>query len=1045
MKYRLLKRMFFAAALLISGVVFAQTTITGTVLDANGPLPGASISVKGSSNGVSADFDGNYQISASLGDILVVAFVGYISKEVTVGNETIINITLEEDTSLLDEVIVVGYGTQKKINLTGAVSSVNISEDLGDRPVANISSMLQGVLPGLTVTTSGSGGEPGAGLNINIRGAGTLTGNGGQPYILVDGIPYGQRDLNALNPNDIENVTVLKDAASAAIYGSKGAYGVILIETKKGKLGTKAKVEYSSSWAFSTPTMLPNMADSYSFALMVNQAQMNSGQTPWFTPDALQKITDYQNGLIEHEAADANGDGNWDGGKLGYANNDYYDLFFAENVPRTKHDISVRGGDKRTTYFLSGSYFDQDGALEFGKDHYDRFNFTVNVSTKATDWLTLKAIARYAKEEEDFPSGGFGGYTRSIMYHQMSRSHPTSPLYDPEGNIINADALRMSKAGRQITVKHTSFFNMSAVLEPIENWVTTLSYNKNVKSTFMDREEFRAEFAQADGDIVNRGYNPEEMEKSGRLDERDLFNIVSSYKRSINEDHNVSVLAGYEQRLDQYESVRARRKQLLTQEVPTISTSIGDQFAYDAEGHFASQGVFGRIKYNYKEKYLIEFNGRYDGSSYFSEGNKWGFFPSVAGSYVISKEDFFNSNIVNTLKLRASWGELGNHDPALAGRYTPLMGNATSQWLEGGKQVVYINAPGIISPTLTWETVTTTNLGLDAAFFKNRLNTTLEVYKRVTSDMIGPSSTVPATLGTSAPAVNNAELTVKGWELSMNWRDRIGEDFSYSIGFNISDNTGKITGENEPTGILNGRRIGHTLGDMWAYTSVGLYQTDEEAAAGPDQSKFRNRWLAGDMEYADLNGDGKIDNGSNTIDDYGDLSIVGNNRARYNYGITMNASYKGFDMSILFQGVGKRDYIFNNNTNLYYGFRGNFWQSSYTAASTNYWTPENPDAFFPKPYNTGEHKKNTRPQTHFMEDASYIRLKNLQIGYSLPSEVLEKTGFISSVRFHVSGENLWTKTSLNENFDPETLGGGWGGGKIYPPSRVLSVGMNISF
>lgn len=1033
-----------------------QNKVNGIVKDkAGSPLPGVTVIVQGTSKAVASDFDGNYSITASKGDVLQFSYIGMITKSVTVGDSNTINVVLEEDSNLLEEVIVVGYGTQKKINVTGAVSSVKISEELGDRPVANVSSMLQGVLPGLTVTNSNSGGEPGAGLNINIRGAGTLTGNGGKPYILVDGIPYGERDLNALNPDDIEDVTVLKDAASAAIYGSKGAYGVILINTKKGKLGAKAKVEYSSNWAFSSPTMLPKIADSYTFALMVNQAQTNSGQTPWFTPDQLQKITDYQNGLIEHEAADANEDGNWDGGKLGYANNDWYDIFFAEDVPRVKHDLSVRGGGEKTTYYLSGSFFEQDGALKFGADKYERFNFAVNVSTKANDWLTLKTIARYAKEVEDFPSGGFGGYTRSIMYHQMSRVHPTSALYDPEGNLIDANALRMSKAGREITDKHNSFFNFSAVLEPVENWVTTLSYNKNIKSTFMDREEFNAEFTQADGDIVNRGYSPEEMEKSGRLDERDLFNIVSSYKKSINEKHNISVMAGYEQRLDQFQKVGGRRKQLLTQEVPTISTSIGDQFVYDAEGHFASQGIFGRIKYNYKEKYLVEFNGRYDGSSYFSEGNKWGFFPSVSGSYVISKEDFFNSNIVNTLKLRASWGELGNHDPKLASRYTPLMKNDTSPWLEGGNQLVYINAPDIISPTLTWETVTTTNFGIDAAFFNNRLNSTAEIYKRVTSDMIGPSSVVPNMLGTSAPRVNNGELTVNGWELSLSWRDNIGKDFSYGVGFNISDNTARITAYNNPDKLLRTyddwqnkwvtRYTDYKLGDIWAYTSVGLYQTDEEAAAGPDQSKFRNRWLAGDMEYADLNGDGRIDDGSNTFDDHGDKSIVGNNRARYNYGINMNASYKGFDMSILFQGVGKRDYIFDSNTNLYYGFRGNFWQGSYTAASTDYWTPENPDAFFPKPYNTGEHKKNTQNQTHFMEDASYIRLKNLQIGYTLPSELLEKTGLFSSVRFHVSGENLWTKTDLNENFDPETLGGGWGGGKIYPPSKVLSVGMNISF
>lgn len=1029
--------------------LFAQQekTINGKVSTPTGEtLPGVTVSVKGTTTGSVTNLDGNYTLKVpESATTLVYSYVGMISQEVSIENQSTIDVVLEDDVQGLEEVVVVGYGTQKKINLTGAISSVKISEELGDRPVANVSSMLQGVLPGLTVTSTNSGGEPGAALNINVRGAGTLTGNGGQPYILVDGIPYSNQGLNSLNPDDIEDVTVLKDAASAAIYGSKGAYGVVLINTKKGKLGSKAVVQYSSSWAFSEPTMLPNMADSRGMSQMVNDAQINSGQTPWFTPEGLQRVDDYANGLIEHEAGDYNDDGNWDTWGRGYANNDYYDLFFSENVPRSKHDISVRGGDQKTTYFLSGSYFDQDGALEFGKDHYQRFNFTADLSTKATNWLTLKATARYSKEVEDFPSGGFGGYTRSIMYHQISRSSPTNPLYDPDGNIISADALRMSDAGREINDRHTSFYKASADIEPIKDWVTTLGYSKNIISSFTDREEFGAVFAQPDGDISNVGYKPEEMEKAGGLNERDLANIVSSYKMSFDEIHNFSVLAGYEQRLDQYQTVRARRKQLLTTEIPTISTSIGDQYAYDSEGHFATQGVFGRLAYNYKEKYLIEFNGRYDGSSYFSDGNKWGFFPSIAASYVISKEDFFTSELLNTLKLRASWGSLGNHDPALANSYTPLMSNATNQWLEGGNQLVYINAPGIISPTLTWETVTTTNFGIDVALLNSRLSSTLEIYKRVTSDMIGPSSVVPEVLGTAAPSVNNAELTTSGWEFSASWRDGIGKDFTYNIGFNITDNTSEITQYNNPNYILNSRYEGYKLGDMWAYTSVGYYESDAAAAAGPDQSKFRARWQAGDMEYADLDNSGKIDNGTNTLDDHGDLSIVGNNRARYNYGFNLAAAYKGFDFSMLVQGVAKRDYIFGSSTNLYYGLRGNLWQTSYTDAALDYWTPENTGAFYPKPYITGEHVKNTQRQTWFMEDASYIRLKNLQIGYSLPSELLAKTGFISGVRVHFSGENIWTKTSLNENFDPETLGGGWGGGKIYPPSQVLSFGLNVTF
>ncbi len=1024
-----------------------QKTITGTVTSEMGEtLPGVTILIKGSITGGVTDIDGNFSIQIPPNaETLVVSYTGMLTQEIPVGNNSSFNIVLKEDIQRLEELVVVGYGKQKKINLTGAVSSVKLDDELGDRPVANVTSMLQGVLPGLTISTSNSGGEPGAALNINIRGAGTLTGNGGQPYILVDGVPYGAEGLNSLNPNDIEDVTVLKDAASAAIYGSKGAYGVILINTKRGMLGSKTTVEYASNWAFSQPTLLPRMVNSRQAALMVNTSQINSGQTPWYTPERLQRIEDFANGLIAHEAGDYDNNGKWDMWGAGYANNNFYDLFFAKNAPRTKHDLSVRGGSQKTTYFLSGSFFEQDGALKFGKDKYSRFNFTADLSAKATDWLTLNATARYAKETTDFPSGGFGNYTKEVMYHQMSRSSPTNPLYNPNGDIIATDALRMTDAGREVNDKHTSFFKINAQFEPIENWVTTIGYNKNIISSFIDREEFAANVVHPDGTIVNQGYNPETIEKRGVLNDKDIFNAVTTYKFNIDETHNFSALAGYEQRLDKSKLVGGRRNQPLTSEVPTISTSIGDQYAFDQEGHFATQGIFGRITYDYKEKYLVEFNGRYDGSSYFSEGNKWGFFPSIAASYVVSKEDFFHSNFINTLKLRASWGSLGNHDPELANSYTPLMGNGTSQWLENGDQLVYVNAPGIISPTLTWETVTTTNFGLDLAFLNNRLTSTIEVYQRITSDMIGPSSVVPSILGASAPNLNNAELSTKGWEFSIAWRDRIGEDFSYFINFNIADNQAKITKYNNPEYILNGKYEGYTLGDIWAYTSVGLYQSDADAAAGPDQSKFYAKWQAGDMEYADLNKDGKIDNGSNTLHDHGDLSIIGNNRARYNYGFNLGASYKGIDLSLLFQGVGKRDYLFSSGTNLYYGFTGDVWQMSYIESATDYWTKENTGAFFPRPYNTNEQRKNTQGQTRYLEDASYLRLKNLQIGYTLPSFWLEKLGFINSVRVHASGENLWTKTNLNQNFDPETLGGGWGAGKIYPPSRVLSFGLNVTF
>lgn len=1024
-----------------------QQKIKGQVIDNKGaPLAGASILEKGTIKGTQTDFDGNFSLEVSGPNAtLVVSYVGYTTREIIVGTQTTLTIKMEENSAQLDEVVIVGYGTQKKTNLTGAVADVNIAKDIGDRPVPNISSMLQGSLPGLTLSTNNSGGEPGSTLGITIRGAGTITGNGGTPYILVDGFPFPAAELNTLNPEDIENVSILKDAASAAIYGSKGAYGVILITTKSGKTESPFRVEYSSSIQFSSPTVLPEMMNSLDAALMINEAQTNSGQAVWYTPDRLQRIQDYLDGKIANEAA-PNGNNRWGSWSDGYANNDWYKIYFRDNAPRMKHNLSISGGEKNTNYFLSGAYFDQEGQFNFGEDRYQRSNITANITSKANDWLKFNVIAKYSKEVRNFPSGGFGNFNKDIIYHQISRDSPLNPLYDPEGNIIAPNALRSQDAGEQVTTTNTSFFNFSVDFEPIKDWITRVSYSKKIIGRTDDRQEFGATAVQPDGFISNYGYSPTEIIKNSRSAEDDLFNIVSTLTRTVADNHNFSLMAGYEQRLDQYWNIGARRTQLLTENIPTISTAVGDFIASDALGAYSTQGFFSRFTYNFKEKYLLELNARTDGSSYFSEGNRWGFFPSASASYVVSREDFFEplSNTINLFKLRGSWGQLGNHDPSLANNYTELLGNGRSQWLFNGQQANFITPPGIISQDLTWETVTSTNVGIDLGMFNNRLNMSFDIFQRVTSDMIGPSEATPSALGTSPPRVNNAELTTKGWEYMLRWKDKIGE-LNYNITFNLDDNQAKITKYNNPTGTFTTWREGQKLGEIWGYETVGYFESDADAAAAPDQSFIRNRWGEGDIQYADLDGSGAIDRGDNTVSNPGDRKIIGNSRARYNYGLNLGANYKGFNLSILFQGVAKRDYFFSSSTNLFWNLRGNIWQGSYTKASQDYWTPDNRDAYYPKPYINGEHTKNTQFQTKYLQNAAYLRLKNIQLGYTIPQRIMDKIAVLHSVNFYLSGDNLWTKTKLHKNFDPETLGGGWGGGKIYPPSKVYAFGMKLTF
>lgn len=1039
-------KVFYVLILLVSinSVVLAQQkSVTGTVTDSSSePLPGVTVVVKGTTKGTVTDINGAFTLSVpEKGEALVFSYIGMMSQEVSIETNTTFNVVLQDDVQGLEEVVVIGYGTQKKVNLTGAVETVNIEKELGERPTANVTTMLQGVLPGLTVSANNSGGEPGATQSIQIRGAGTVTGDGGTPYILIDGFPSTAAQMNSLNPGDIENVTILKDAASSAIYGSKGAFGVILLTTKGGKIGAGTKVKYSANVNFSSPTSLPKMANGLEFATAFNQSLLNNGRTPYWDEEELARLQQQVNGELDYETELNEAGTRWVAGRDGFANNDWWDLFYKDNSFGTEHNLSVTGGEKKTTYYISGNFFTRDGTFKYGDEKYDRMTFQSKINHKATDWLSFEANTRYSREKKDFPSGGFGNYNSSIIFHQISRAWSTNPAFDPDGNIIDANMLRLSNSGYTENHITTSTIQLATVIEPIKNWRTRISYNWKDRGTRSHREELQNYLFRPDGTSTNVGYNPNSVEKNYGFSRDQLFNITTSYNKSFG-DHNLSGMAGYEQRWLDGQSIYAAKSDMLTQDIPSISTSVGEDYVNDALSSSATQGIFGRISYNYKEKFLAEVNARYDGSSYFSDGSRWGFFPSGSVGYNISNEDFWETiePVVNRLKLKASYGQLGNHDWRLASLYEERMSNSVSQWLLSGTQANVIGAPTVVSPSLTWETVATTNFGLEAGLFDNKLQITFDAFQRVTSDMIGPVAALPAVLGSSAPKENNAEWTTRGWESKISWRSKVG-DFSYRATVTISDAQTEITGFTNPTGILSTWREGQKAGEIWGYTTVGYFESDEAAAAAPSQKLFHNRWLAGDVQYADLDNSGAIDYGSNTEDDHGDLSIIGNRSPRYNYGINLGANWKGFDLSVLLQGVGKRDYVFNNNTNLFYGFRGNQWQTSVTKSSMDYWTPDNTDAYFPKPYFTGEHKKNTRTQTKYMQDASYMRLKNVQLSYTIPKRILKKL----DVQVYYSGENLVLFTSLNENFDPETLGGAWGGGKLYPLNKVHSFGLNIGF
>jgi TonB-linked SusC/RagA family outer membrane protein len=1031
--------------------------ISGIVTDEKGdPIPGVSVVVKGTTIGITTNSEGKYLLEIPLtAKKILFSFIGMEKQEVVIGNQTSINITMVVDAVAIGEVVAIGYGTQRKIDLTGSVEVVNLDKDIGKRSTSSVTSMLQGSMSGLTVThTNNSGGEPGATQNLSIRGAGTLTGGGGSPYILVDGFPIDVNQMNALNPEDLETVTILKDAASCAIYGSKGAFGVILITTKSGKLKTPTVVKYSAYTRFTSPTFYQNMPDALEFVTAINQSCDNSNYRHLFADETITKIKAQMNGELDYET-EVMSNGRWSRYFSGFANNDWAKIIFKKHSIGTNHNLSVRGGENKTAFYISGNYFTREGNINFVKNEYDRYNFQAKISQKATDWLSFEVNSSFSKQIVIMPSGPARRYSKNLVYHSVAQMFPTEALYDPEGNIINFQILQL--LGKNITsdISTSSAFQIATILEPIKNWKTKVSYNWSVGGRKQVREMYENNFKRPNGQIINLGYRPNGIFKRLFQDSNELFNVVSSYKPTINKNHNVFVLVGFEQRLRKYSYVYGDKKELLTESVPSLSTATGEQVTNDWSGSAATQGVFGRVTYDYKHKYLFQFNARYDGSSFFRRGRRWGFFPSASVGYNISEEGFWKpiKPIVNRLKFKFAYGELGNHSGRLAHLYKERLSQRVSKWIIDGEKPYYLTAPDIVSPGLTWETVVTTNLGMEAGFFNNKLSLDLDIYKRVTTNMIGPESGLPAILGAAAPKENNAEYSTKGWELKLNWRSNFGK-VKYRVGFNLSDDISTITEYKSSTGALSyynttwGYKVpqwrkGQRVGEIWGYKSLGYFKSDEAAAAAaPSQTYMYNKWGAGDMQYADLNDDGKIDQGKNTIDDHGDLMMIGNDMPRYNFGINMGVSYKGFDLSVLLQGVGKRDFIFHQTTKQFYGFVGRKWWNVPTKASLDYWTPENTDAYFPKPYMSKEHFKNTQRQTHFLQDASYVRLKNVQLSYTFPNKILKKI----DLKVYYSGENLFLLTNINENFDPEILvGNKWGAGKTYPLNKVHSFGMVLSF
>jgi len=1035
----------------------AAKMVKGKVVDVQGePIIGATVLEEGTTNGTVTDFDGNFMLNVSSENAkLDISYIGYKKSIVSVKSKSLSKIVLSEDTEVLDEVVVVGYGTQKKVNLTGSVSQV-MEDAFEARPVQNVTQALQGLVPGMNVSVGNDGGMLNSTPSVSIRGAGTIgSGSTASPLVLIDGV---EGNMNMLNPQDIESISVLKDAASASVYGSRAPFGVILITTKKGKTG-KATVSYSNNFRWNSPLNQPESMDSYRFVHYLNDAKTNAGQAPQFSQEVIDNIAARNRGEIglvipvtsngTYSMAQANADTDW------------YKLHYKDWALSQEHSVAVSGGTEKLNYYVSGNLMDQEGLLRYADDSYYRYTLNGKISGKINKYISFDYNTKWFKTDYDAPS-----YLNGLFFHEILRRWPNYPAIDPNGYPIEqSQIIQLKDGGRYKEDVNQTVQQLAITITPLTNWNIHLEGNARINTTFKHTDIEALQAHDAYGNPYDIPSNNKLVAGQSRVTEyaakTDFYtvNIYSDYFHQFG-GHYLKVMAGFNAELNNARSLQGQRDGIISSDVPTLNTATLEDLATGGYTDWATAGFFGRINYNYKERYLLELNGRYDGSSRFLRAQRWNFFPSFSVGWNVAKENFWRplEKWVNMLKFKASWGELGNQNTSSLYPFFETMpltiGNG--KWLLDGELTNTAGIPALVSTSLTWERIRSFNIGLDFGMFSNRLTGSIEYFKRKTLDMVGPAPQLPAILGIAVPKTNNADMQSAGFDFDIQWRDKIGK-VNYGIKFNLSDAQQKILRYPNATNAIGDWYAGKMSGTIWGYTTIGIARSDEEMqnhlASLPKggQNQIGNKWGAGDIMYADINGDGKISAGQNTLSDHGDKSIIGNSTPRFSYGIILDASYAGFDFSVFFQGVGKRDFmpLAGQQGAMFWGVVNNLYQTTALKEHWDYYRPEdhplgaNLDAYYPRPDISTS--KNQQAQTRYLQNAAYIRLKNVQIGYTLPKVWTNKL-HLNKCRIYISGDNLWTGTKLATMFDPEALGNmdNWGAGKTYPLSKVISCGLTIN-
>ena len=1020
-----------------------SSTIRGKVIDTNGdPVIGANIVEKGTTNGTTTDVEGNFSINAKSGSTLVITFIGYVREEVKANAGRRMEIILQEDSETLEEVVVVGYGTMKKADLTGSVATVG-SEVIEDRPLTNLGAGLQGAIANLNITSSS--GAPGTGSSFNIRGTTNLSGGG--PLVLVDGI---EMDPNLINPQDVKDVTVLKDAASASIYGARAAFGVILITTKTGFVSQKPVVSLSANYSINVPTVHANYMNSMEYTQWMNDANTTSNGSNYFDDITMEHVRNYYNDPVNnlpvfHHPDDA-------ASKYRYCGNtDWYEALNKKSYPMQQYNISVQGGSETAKYMTSAGMFQQDGISKWTDEDYKRFNVLQHVNYKVNNWLQvgLRATLSMVKMNTG-PQNKYG--SNSLGATIPGDSRPLMPVYHPDGHFagycgdgyFTNQAAWLSQGGSAEMRNNNMYATAFAKLNPFEGLEINFDYTYNYYN-YSFKNHVR-EYIDYDAD-GNQGSifphtSPNQVSYNKRESQYDVFNAYATYKKKINKVHALEGMIGFNQENATYKGVSLSRNNLIANDIPFLNLATGDRSTSDYMNQWAIRGAFFRLFYAYDDKYLVQVNGRYDGSSRFPKDDRFAFFPTFSLGWRLSQEKFWKpiAHIVNDFKIRGSYGALGNQVLLQGGNdmYYPYISTYTTGevgYLFSGEKQMGVYAPGLVSDQLTWETVKQWDLGFNFSMFDSKLTGEFDYYVRTTEDMLTKSKTLPSILGVSEPQMNAADLRTSGWEVALTWKSALQNGLAYSATLSLSDYQAEITKYDNPTKNLSDNYYeGKKLGEIWGFVTDGLFQSDEEASSWNQSKIVGYTQYAGDIKFADLNGDGEVTRGENTVNNSGDLKIIGNETPRYNFGIRGTAEYKGFDFTLFFQGTMKRDIIPSKT----------FYLSHYTSEwsvpqkmNYDYWREDNRDAFFPRARMNGSAVNEN--QTRFMLNGAYIRCKQFALGYTIPKYITEKAK-ISKLRVYFNADNLFEFSGMPDTFDPELATV-----NAYPFIRSFSFGANLTF